>query len=554
MKKIAILLFALILFAGLAGADQRTSRVDKLFAQWDKPGSPGCALAVIENGKTIYERGYGSANLECSIPITPERVFYVGSCSKQFTAMSVALLAHQGKLSLDDDIRKYVPEMPDYGSPITVRQLIHHTSGLRDYLSLLGIAGLDFGSYHKSDVLELIARQKELNFKPGDQYLYSNSGYFLLAVIVERVSGKSFREFTQENIFDPLGMIHTHFHDDYTMLIKNRASGYFPADQGVFRNFISTFDCVGSGGLFTSVEDLYFWDQNFYAMRVGGPDVHQMTLTPGILNNGEKLDYAFGLTLGSYKGLQTVEHGGALGGYRAEILRFPDQKFSVICLSNLGSFNPSKLSYQVADIYLADKFIKDKSAASFKPAEERKFIQLPADELKEKAGLYVQMESGTLIQVALKNEKLFLETMGLSFALGAVNEDEFYALEAPVSLVVKFEKPEGTKPGRLSLYQQEEKPVIFESIPILELSPEQLAGYAGDYFSDELQTTFRLAVKEGKLHFVHKNAPMGSLVPTLLDKFSVEDMALRFIRESGQKISGFRLDAGRVKNLLFVKK
>ncbi len=241
-------------------------RVDKLFAQWDKPGSPGCALAVIENGKTIYERGYGSANLECNIPITPESVFYVGSCSKQFTAMSIALLAHQGKLSLDDDIRKYVPEMPDYGSPITVRQLIHHTSGLRDYLSLLGIAGLDFGSYHKPDVLELIARQKELNFKPGDQYLYSNSGYFLLAVIVERVSGKSFREFTQENIFKPLGMTHTHFHDDYTMLIKNRASGYFPADQGAFRNFISTFDCVGSGGLFTSVEDLYFWDQNFYAM------------------------------------------------------------------------------------------------------------------------------------------------------------------------------------------------------------------------------------------------------------------------------------------------
>ncbi len=554
MKKIAILLSALIIFAGLAGADERTSKVDKLFAPWDKPVSPGCALAVIENGKTIYKRGYGSADLEYGIPITPESVFYVGSCSKQFTAMTIALLAHQGKLSLDDDIRKYVPEIPDYGSPITVRQLIHHTSGLRDYLSLLGIAGLDIGSYHKPDVLELVARQKELNFKPGDQYLYSNSGYFLLAVIVERVSGKSFRDFTQENIFGPLGMTHTHFHDDYTMLIKNRAWGYFPAEKGSFSNFISTFDCVGSGGLFSSVEDLYFWDQDFYAMRVGGPDVHRMTLTPGILNNGEKLEYAFGLIVGSYKGLQTVEHGGALGGYRAEILRFPDQKFSVICLSNLASFNPSKLSYQVADIYLADKLIKDKSAASLKPAGERKYIQLAVEELEAKAGLYVQSESGGLIQVELKNEKLFLGIMGMSFALGALNKDEFHALEAPVSMMVKFEKTEGTKPRRLSFYMQEEKPVIYESIPTLELSPEQLAVYAGDYYSDELQTTFRLAVKEGKLRFIHRNAPHGSLVPTLQDKFSVEDMALRFIRESGQKISGFRLDAGRVKNLLFVKK
>jgi CubicO group peptidase (beta-lactamase class C family) len=260
----------LLVFVSSAIADKKTDAVDKLFSQWDKKDSPGCALAVVKDGKIIYKQGYGLANLELNIPITPQSVFYIGSVSKQFVTMCIALLAKQKKLSLDDDIRKFVPELPDYGPPITVRHLIHHTSGLRDYLTLLGIAGIDYGTYHQDDVVELVARQRELNFAPGEEYLYSNSGYFLLAVIAERASGKSLREFAEENIFKPLGMKNSHFHDDYRMLIKKRASGYFPDGKGKYRNFISTFDCVGSGGLFTSVEDLFLWDQNFYHHKVGG--------------------------------------------------------------------------------------------------------------------------------------------------------------------------------------------------------------------------------------------------------------------------------------------
>jgi CubicO group peptidase (beta-lactamase class C family) len=402
-----ILLF--LIFISLAVADEQTDRVDKLFAQWDRPDSPGCALAIIENGKIVYERGHGMANLELNISISPKSVFYIGSCSKQFTAMCIALLAKQGKLSLDDDVRKYVPEFPDYGTPISIQHLIHHTSGLRDYLTLLDIAGLPFGYFHKDDVLELLARQKELNFKPGEEFLYSNSGYFLLAIIIERASGKSLREFAEENIFNPLGMKNSHFHDDYTTIINNRASGYFPEAGGKFKNFISTFDCVGSGGLYSTVEDLFLWDQNFYQQKVDDRDLMNLIQTPGTLNNGEKLNYAFGLTIGSYKGLKTVEHGGALEGYRANILRFPEQNFSVICLSNLSSFNPARLCHQVADIYLADLLKEEKPKPKEKPAtyEAREIVTQTPEQLSEYQGDYFSEELGVTFKLVLKEGKLY---------------------------------------------------------------------------------------------------------------------------------------------------
>jgi len=546
----ALGVFLLLLFS-LAIGDEKTSRVDKIFAQWDRPDSPGCALAIIENGKIIYERGYGSANLENAVPISPDSVFYIGSCSKQFTAASIALLAEQGKLSLDEEIRKYVPELPGYGGSLTVRQLIHHTSGLRDYLTLLDIAGLPFGYFHKDDVLELISRQKELNFKPGEEYLYSNSGYFLLAVIVERVSGKSLRQFAEENIFAPLGMKNTHFHDDYTMIIKNRASGYFPAGKEKFKNYISTFDCVGSGGLYSTVKDLFLWDQNFYKPKVGDRDWLNLIQTPGTLNNGEKLNYAFGLVLGKYKGLKTVEHGGALEGYRANMLRFPEQNFSVICLSNLSSFNPGRLCQQVADIYLSSQFKEEKPK---KKLAEGKFLTLSENALKEKVGTFLEPKTGAMIKLFIKEGRLISEFMGQNFPLAAMSETEFEVLEAPVNAILIFEKKSEGKPFLIHVSVEGEKPMTYEAIEPFSPSPDELAEYQGDYSSEELQVTFKLAVKDGKLYFVHKNAPQSPLSPLLHDRFVMRGNQINFIRGDEKKISAFTLNAGRVRNLRFNKK
>jgi len=463
------------------------------------------------------------------------------------------LLVKQGKLSLDDDIREYLPEMPDYGTPITVQNLIYHTSGLRDYLTLLGIAGIDFGTYHEDDVVELIARQKALNFSPGERYLYSNSGYFMLAVIVKRASGKSLRQFADENIFKPLEMKNSHFHDDYTMPIKNRASGYFPAGGGKYKNFISTFDCVGSGGLFTSVEDLFLWDQNFVHKKVGGKDVFDLMHTKGKLNSGKELDYAFAITIGSYKGLKTVGHGGALGGYRSAILRFPEQNFSVICLSNLSSFNPSRLSRQIADIYLAAQF-KEEFKPEIKPAEEGKFIQLSEEKLKEKAGDYIQPKTGDIMRLFVREGKLYTRVTGQAYPLAARSETEFRVLEVPVDTVLRFEKQSKGKPLLMHVSREGIESETYESFEMPKPTPDQLKEYEGDYESEELLVTFRLRLKKDKLYFVHRNAPRNSLVMISVDRFNIGGMKIHFIRDEENKITAFTLDAGRVRNLRFDRK
>src|SRR5437867_2178865 len=335
--------------------DSLREKVDKVFAQWDKPDSPGCELAVIRSSDLVYKRGYGMANLEHSIPMSPASIMDTGSVSKQFTAMAIALLAEQGKLALDDDVRKYLPEIPQYEVPVTIRHLIHHTSGIRDYLTLMNIAGIrDDDYYVDGEVVNLLARQKQLNFKPGNEFLYSNSGYFLLSQIVKRASGKTLREFAEENIFKPLGMTRTKFYDDHNEIVKNRAASYVPRGGGGFQIAATALDMVGDGNVFTCVEDLFLWDQNFYHNKLGkgGQALINQVLTTGTVNGGEKIDYAFGLVIGEYRGLRIVEHGGAFVGYRAMTMRFPDQRFSVMMQCNLGTMNPSNLARRVADVCL----------------------------------------------------------------------------------------------------------------------------------------------------------------------------------------------------------
>ncbi len=550
--KAAVIVVMMLLVFSSAVADDRTDEVDKLFSQWDKPGSPGCALAIVQDGRIIYKKGYGLANLENDVPITPESVFYIGSVSKQFVSFCIALLVQEGKLSLDDDIREYVPEMPDYGTPITVRHLIHHTSGLRDYLELEGIAGIPMGRYHEQDVIELLARQKELNFQPGEQYLYSNSGYFLLAVIVKKASGKSLRRYAEEKIFKPLGMKNSHFHDDYRRLIKNRASGYFPAGKEKFRNFITTFDCVGSGGLYTSVEDIYLWDQNFYHHKVGGQEVFDLMHTPGTLNSGKRIDYAFGLSVGDYRGLKTVSHGGALGGYRSAILRFPEQRFSVICLFNLSLVVPMGLARKVADIFLDGQF-RDKPESEVKPADKPQFIKLSERKLKEKVGAYIDRKTINVRNVLFENGRLVLKSSGRKFSLAAVSESEFFLVDTPYEVTIKFEKQGKGKPMLLHIYEEDDPPVTCEAFEPIDLSIEQLKVFEGDYHSEELQVSFRIALEKGKLRFSHKNVPVFPLRLVVQDKFTCGRYKIHFTRDDEKEIAGFRLDAGRVKNLRFVK-
>jgi CubicO group peptidase (beta-lactamase class C family) len=432
--------------------DKTTAAVDEVFADLAKPGSPGCALGVYRDGKIIYAKGYGLANLEENIPITPASVFDIGSTSKQFTATSILLLEKQGKLSVNVDVRKYVPELPDYGQKITILHLLNHTSGLRDYLTLMELAGINTDSVTTDeDALALITRQMALNFVPGSDWLYSNTGFFLLSVIVKRVSGRTLREFAAENIFLPLGMAHTQYRDDHTSVVPSRAMAYDPKEHAEgYVLSVSYFEQTGDGAVHTSVEDMQKWDENFYSAQIGGKEFLAEIQEQGKLNSGKMLDYAKGLFIEDYRGLRTVSHGGAWGGYRAELLRFPEQHFSVACLCNFGTANPSKRAHEVADIYLASS-LKPKQEKKKEGEESRKkkdSIKLTEEQIQTYTGDYWSEELGVAYRLGVADGKLkILKVMDAAGfprlngssqdGLRATGMDEFEAVGTPATIHFK---------------------------------------------------------------------------------------------------------------------
>jgi CubicO group peptidase (beta-lactamase class C family) len=351
--------------------DSLTRRIDAVFSRYTA-STPGCALGVFQNGKVAYAKGYGLASLEFGAAITPQTPFIMGSVSKQFTAAAIALLVEQGRISLTDDVRKYVPELHDYGKVVTIDHLVHHTSGIRDFWALVDVAGMrpDDG-YTVDDVLALAARQLHLNFAPGAEYNYSNTGYVLLGVVVRRVTGKTLRQFAGEQIFTPLGMASSHFHDDHNEPVRGRAAAYSPLPGGAWTINIWNNDIVGQGGLMTTVEDLQKWDENFYTGTVGGKGFLARQLRRGKLNNDSTIAYAFGLEIGAYRGVPIVEHSGSTGGYRTDIVRFPSSHTSVATMCNVSNADAVSLAHRVADVVLGNTFTQPAPVAQTRAATQQ---------------------------------------------------------------------------------------------------------------------------------------------------------------------------------------
>lgn len=434
-RKVLVLLpFAFALASGLAAQSQPAwaPQADAIFADTAKAETPGCALAIYRDGRIVYERGYGVADLEHDVPITPATVFYVGSLSKQFTAFAVALAASEGKLSIDDDVRKWVPELPDYGARLSIRHLLHHTSGLRDYNTLFDIAGRrNDEAFDNHIVLGIVARQRALNFPPGEQYLYSNSGYVLLSLVVERATGATLADYARKRIFEPLGMRATQFYDDATRVVKNRAFAYDRAGSGEWRDNTPHSQRTGAGGVLTTVRDLLAWDNNFHEPKVGTKALVATMQQTGSLSSGKPLMYAYGLQKGTYRGEPIVEHGGSLGGYRAHLMRFPGDRTSVACLCNFGTSNPGSRARRVADEVLRDRFmVPDPSRAGI-GAPDARAAGAPHTLTTEQASQYVgrydseeldttfafDADGGTL---RLKRERDTVPT-----SLGALGADRF---------------------------------------------------------------------------------------------------------------------------------
>lgn len=538
-----------------AGPKDLAQSVDAVFADYAKPGSPGCSLAVISDGRIVYAKGYGLANVEHGVPIVPRQtVFDIGSTSKQFTAASILLLAQEGKLSLDDDVHKVLPELPDYGTPVTIRHLLHHTSGMRDYINVMAMGGINFEDHTTAgDALAAIVRQKTLDFIPGSEHSYSNSGYFLLSQIVERVSGKSLREFAKERIFAPLGMSNTRFLDDHTAIIPHRASSYGPHPAGGFGIQTANWEQTGDGAVQTTAEDLAKWDQNFYTPKVGGPWLIEQLQTTGQLNDGEKIGYARGLGVDEYRGLRRVAHSGGWAGYRAEMVRFPDQKFSVITLCNLGTANPSALAERVSDLYLAGRLGSVPEAVSAASQAPAGGAATPVDEARY-AGLYWSPAMGSVRRIYARDGKLlYSRRQDSESELASLGNDRFEMLGAPVMTEVSFAPAVSGAPRRVSVTSGGGKPIVFEEVQPVSLKPEDLAAYVGTYTSTELDTTWVLAIESGSLSLRPKRGPAMPLEPSFADAFGGPAGVMRFQRDSEKKVTGFVVGAGRARDLKFTK-
>lgn len=529
--------------------------IDSIFADWDTSETPGASLGVIQDGELIYTKGYGLANMEHGILNSPTSVFRIGSTSKQFTAACIVLLAQQGKLSLDDSLDSFFPDFPAYAKTITVRHLLHHTSGIRDYLALAFLSGLGDDDFYTDDTLmKWLVNQEDLNFSPGEEFIYSNSGYWLLGQIVEKVSDENMAQYAEKNIFAPLGMNNTHFHNDHTAIVKNRASGYVPKQEGGYRISMTTLDMIGDGGIFSTIEDLKKWDDAFYKSDVLNQDFWKVMTTQGKLNNGETIDYAAGLFIDEHNGLKTIDHGGAFVGFRAEMIRFPEQRFSVIVLANRGDANPTRMGYEVADVFLKDQYKEETETtenADESAFAKAKTITLPTPKLKQLEGTYWNKEDKISRKLVVINDTLTYDRgNGRITKMAPITETKFLWIGPDISIILSLDNT--VNPKKFSLKIPGQGISHYEKYqPIEKLSEQQLRMYAGNYYSKELDATYSF-VREKDGFVIHvQGKPSGDIIPIKEGIFSAGGfLTIEFTDDKKE----FRVAAGRVKNLRFVKK
>ena len=537
--RIAVVLVCLGLISPTFSAEPDAAAVDQIFSAYHESGSPGCSLGVIRNGTFIYRHGYGQGSLELAVPLTSESVFYMGSVAKQFTATSILIAARRGLLSLDDDVHKYIPELPDYGHPITLRQMLHHTSGFRDVLELLELSGRNAVDVHSfPELLDLVTRQKGLNFTPGDHYLYSNTNYFLLAEVVHRASKEPMAKFAQENIFQPLHMAHTRFYDDSTVVVPGRVAAYAPSPRGDFLvDWSTNYDQIGGGGLMSSVDDLLHWDQNFYDDKLAEGSVVKELQARGHLNSGQEIDYALGLQISDYRGLPTVEHSGSLFGYSADLLRFPQQRFTVICLCNLETAKPVLLARKVADLYLAGEFRK--------PAPTNKHSWKQLSDPAKFAGTY-ENDVHNVVTFTTSGGKLALDgptprilesTSPFHFTIGET--------------LIEFDTKSSKGVTSVKIYRGADVELTGVRVELAHPDDAQLSAYSGSYHSEELDTDLTLSVDNGRLLLRQKWHDPLTLKALAKDEFQVEGPVMVFRRDSSNKVTGFVIFGDRARGMQF---
>lgn len=516
--------------AQTASFQDTIQKLDQLFAHYNT-NTPGGSLTVSRNGQLLYHKAFGMADLEHNLANTTETIFEAGSVSKQLTATAILLLAQDGKLSLEDDVRKYVPELPDFGYKIRIRHLMTHTSGLRDWGSVAAIGGLGRGVrvHTHAHVLEILSRQKALNFPPGDQYSYCNSGYNLMAIIIDRLSGMPFAAFCKQRIFEPMGMKNTQWRDDYRKIVKNRAIAYEREDPVYLQNM--PFEMVhGNGGLLTTTEDLMIWNQHYKTQVFGGKTFTDLQWTQAKLNNGVTISYAAGLFIDNYNDFKEISHSGATAGYRAWLAYYPAQELSIAFLSNDAGSNSGRVGAQVAAIFLGERRSEEPMLGTIVPDEAS---------FQTKVGLYKNIRNDNIIQLEIKDKLLQFKYGG---ALQATKENIFYN---------KTERLEFSN-DKFILYSPNGDSSTYVKKEAFQPTMKDLQAFVGNYYSEEAATTIAIQFKKDTLQTFIKPDIYSKLTPFYKNTFQNEwGESLEFQYDKKGKMIGFNFTTGRAWNIPF---
>ena len=524
MLKLCVMFASVV---SVAQAATRQERIDALFAPYARPDTPGCAVAVSRDGKIDHARGYGSANLETGGAITPATTFHAASLNKQFVAFSILLLQRDGKLSLDDEIHRHIPELPDYGVPVTLRQLMHHTSGMREQGQLLQLAGWRIGDVTTDeDLLGVIKAQRSLNYRPGSEVLYTNAAYTLLGEVVVRRTGMSQRDFARSRIFAPLGMKDSFFRDDGNEPTPGRAIGYNPRAGGGWQ--IAT-PLGGAANLSTTVGDMLIWQRNLRDGQVGGREVAALMQVSGVLDSGVVHGYGGGLRIERYRGLRTVSHDGLNGGYRADAVTFPDHGLSVAVLCNNGSAIAWELSRRIADVYL------EQHMEPLQPAR----VALAPGQVAKLAGLYWSPTTDEMVRLELVDGAL----------RPRFRQESLHHIGAGA-----FQLGDGVERWRfgedgktLSIWDSWPVPRVFQRLAQPAVT-EGLQRYAGIYRSHDLGADYEARVADGKLTLHFGRNVRAALEPASGDRFFSTSLGtVTFTRAPTGEVTGLTVSSRRLR-------
>ncbi|NRF38351.1 serine hydrolase [Pedobacter foliorum] len=538
MKKLMLFFIIFIYQTSVAQIHQDTlALIEKIFERYQAT-SPGCQLAISQNNRIVFSKAWGIADLEHRVSLTTESIIEAGSVSKQFTAAAILLLQQTGKLSLNDDVRKYIPELPDYETVITLQHLIHHTSGIKDWGSIMAFSDWPRGTkiYSNNDVLNILVHQQSLNNKPGDEYLYSNSNYVLLSIIVERITGKSLEEFTRSFIFEPAGMKHTQWRSNLNRIVPDRAIAYRKSNSTYFTDM--PFENVyGNGGLLTTAEDLLRWNNYFLSGKLGSPSLLPNQLSVIALNNGRKNAYAAGLRIDSLRGWKAIMHDGATAAYRSTLEYYPDLKLSIAWLSNTSEFDGGREGLTE----LRDLLLKDKSPINGNAKIDT--ILVAPKILTTYAGWYKDRLTNTGIGLIVKNDKLQTTNGKI---LVPIAENEFILGSSRIKFQSDQKRP---------FYIKDENGVIYENVEEADNSPAILKDCIGEYYSDEVEAKLSISIENDKL-VIHRNSNTKfTLNATYKDGFDIENSSIRvlFERDKKHKIKSLKFTSPRVRNITFKK-